>query len=74
MEALHHIAALAAKGAKEVKDAFSLGWTDFEDAMQMASAKNFGADRIISLARKFRNKDKSYIWTPSDLKSYLIQK
>jgi predicted nucleic acid-binding protein len=64
---------ITSQGAREVRDAFSLGWTDFEDAMQMASAKNAGADRIITLDKKFRNKDKSYIWTPSDLKSYLIQ-
>jgi predicted nucleic acid-binding protein len=64
---------ITTQGSKEVKDAFSLGWTDFEDAMQMASAKNSGADRIISLDKKFRNKDKSYIWTPADVKSYLIQ-
>ena len=64
---------ITSQSAEEVRDAFSLGWTDFEDAMQMASAKNSGADRIITLDRKFRNKDRSYIWTPSDLKSYLIQ-
>lgn len=64
---------IASQGPKEVRDAFSLGWTDFEDAMQMASAKNSRVDRIITLDKKFRNKDKSYIWTPSDLKSYLLQ-
>ena len=64
---------ITTQGGKEVKQAFALGWTDFEDAMQMASAQSFAADRIITLDKKFRNKDKSYIWTPSDLKSYLIQ-
>jgi len=57
----------------EVKEAFALGWTDFEDAMQMASAKTSGADRIITLDKKFRNKDKAYIWTPADLRSFLMQ-
>ena len=40
---------------------------------QMASARNAGADKIITLDKKFKNKDKTYIWTPSDMKSYLVQ-
>jgi predicted nucleic acid-binding protein len=70
---VHALVEITSQGAKEVRDAFSLGWTDFEDAMQMASAKNSGADKIITLDKKFRNKDNTYIWTPFDLKSYLIQ-
>ena len=61
------------QGAKEVKDAFALNWTDFEDAMQMASAKNAGVDKVITLDRSFRTKDPSYLWTPADLKSYLLK-
>ena len=64
---------LTSQGPAEVRDAFALGWSDFEDAMQMASAKNSHADKIITLDKKFRNKDSSYIWTPSDLKSFLVQ-
>jgi len=70
---IYALVEITSQGAKEVRDAFMLAWTDFEDAMQMASAKNSGADRIITLDKKFRNKDKSYIWTPADLKSYLVQ-
>jgi len=64
---------ITSQSSKEVRDAFALGWTDFEDAMQMASAKTSGADRIITLDKKFRNKDKSYIWTPADMRSFLMQ-
>ena len=64
---------IAPQTAKEVKDAFALGWSDFEDAVQMASAKNMGADRLITLDRKFQNKDHSYVWSPTDLRSYLAQ-
>jgi predicted nucleic acid-binding protein len=64
---------ITSQTSKEVRDAFALGWTDFEDAMQMASAKNAEADKIITLDKKFQNKDKSYIWTPADLRSFLVQ-
>ena len=64
---------IAPQTAKEVQDAFALGWTDFEDAVQMASAKNVGADRLITLGRRFQNKDRSYVWSPTDLRSYLAQ-
>lgn len=70
---VYSLVEITSQTAKEVRDAFSLGWSDFEDAMQMASAKNSGADRIVTLDRRFRNKDKSYIWTPSDFKSFLVQ-
>jgi predicted nucleic acid-binding protein len=56
---------------KEVRDALALNWSDFEDAMQMASALSQGVDKIITLDRKFQNKDKAFIWSPSDLKSFL---
>lgn len=64
---------IAPQTSKEVRDAFALDWTDFEDAVQMASAKNIGADRLITLDRKFQNKDRSYVWSPTDLRSYLAQ-
>ncbi len=57
---------------KEVREALALNWSDFEDAMQMASAKSQGVDLIITLDRKFQNKDRSFIWSPADLKSFLI--
>lgn len=64
---------IAPQTSQEVKDAFALGWTDFEDAVQMASARNIGADKVITLDRRFQNKDRSYVWSPSDLRSYLAQ-
>ena len=64
---------ITSQTSKEVRDAFALGWADFEDAMQMASAKNAEADKTITLDKKFQNKDKSYIWTPADLRSFLVQ-
>ncbi len=70
---VYAIMEIVGQGAAEVKDAFALGWTDFEDSMQMASALNAKCDKIITLDKKFRNKDKAYIWTPSDLCSYLMQ-
>lgn len=70
---IYSLMQITQQGADEVKNALALGWTDFEDAMQMVSAQNSEVDRIISLDKKFRNKDKSFIWTPADLKSYLIQ-
>lgn len=57
---------------KEVREGLAYNWSDFEDAMQMASAISQGIDKIITLDRKFRNKDNAFIWTPADLKSYLI--
>ncbi|MDN3687540.1 type II toxin-antitoxin system VapC family toxin [Cyclobacterium jeungdonense] len=57
---------------KEVRESLAYNWSDFEDAMQMASAISQGVDKIITLDRKFRNKDNAFIWTPADLKSYLI--
>jgi predicted nucleic acid-binding protein len=58
---------------KEVREGLAYNWSDFEDAMQMASAKSQGVDKIITLDRKFRNKDSSFIWAPADLKSFLIK-
>lgn len=58
---------------KEVREGLAFNWSDFEDAMQMASAISQGVDKIITLDRKFRNKDSSFIWTPADLKSFLIK-
>lgn len=60
-------------GNEEIKSAIALGWTDFEDAVQLCTAKKYGADKLITLDKKFRNKDKSFLWTPADLHSYLIQ-
>ena len=70
---IYALVEITSQSAHEVREAFSLDWTDFEDAMQMTSAKSAGADRVITLDRKFRNKDKAYVWTPSDLKNYLVQ-
>lgn len=56
---------------KEVREALALNWSDFEDAMQMASAKSQGVNKIITLDRKFQNKDKAFIWAPADLRSYI---
>ena len=55
---------------EEVKEAFALNWggggggggSDFEDAMQMTSAKNAEVDKLITLDKKFRNKDSEFIW------------
>ena len=64
---------ITAQTAQEVREAFALGWTDFEDAMQMTSAKSAGAFNLITLDKKFLNIDKAYLWTPADLRGYLIQ-
>nr|WP_194778354.1 PIN domain-containing protein [Pararhodonellum marinum] len=64
---------ISPQGQNEVREALALNWSDFEDAMQMASAKSQKVDKIITLDRKFQNKDKSYIWSPADLKSFIIQ-
>jgi predicted nucleic acid-binding protein len=58
---------------KEVRDGLAYNWSDFQDAMQMASAISQGVDKIITLDRKFRNKDSSFIWSPADMKSFLIK-
>lgn len=59
------------QSSEEVKEAFALNWSDFEDAMQMTSAKNAEVDKLITLDKKFRNKDSEFIWTPYDLKSFI---
>jgi len=70
---IYSLVEISPQGQNEVREALALNWTDFEDAMQMTSAKSQGVDKIITLDRKFQNKDKSYIWSPADLKSFLIQ-
>lgn len=68
---IYSLVEISPQTQKEVIEALALNWSDFEDAMQMASAKSSKVDIIISLDRKFQNKDKTFIWAPSDLKSYL---
>jgi len=69
---IYSLVGITPQTQKEVREGLAYNWSDFEDAMQMASAISQGVDKIITLDRKFRNKDNSFIWTPADMKSYLI--
>ncbi|WP_114751618.1 type II toxin-antitoxin system VapC family toxin [Pleomorphovibrio marinus] len=71
---IYALVEISPQSQKEVREALALNWSDFEDAMQMASALSQGVDKIITLDRKFQNKDKSFIWAPADFKSYRIDK
>lgn len=73
MRQIYSLFEITSQTASEVREAFVLNWPDFEDAMQMASARQAKADKIITLDKKFRNKDRSYIWSPADLRAYFAQ-
>lgn len=68
---IYSLVEISSQTSLEVKEAFSLNWSDFEDAMQMTSALNAKVDKLITLDKRFKNKDTNFIWTPYDLKSYL---
>lgn len=68
---IYALVEISPQSQKEVRETLALNWSDFEDAMQMASATSQGVDKIITLDRKFQNKDKSFIWAPADLRSYM---
>lgn len=68
---IYSIFEITRQSSKEVKEAFALNWSDFEDAMQLTSAKHSEVEKLITLDKKFRNKDSEFIWTPYDLKSYI---
>jgi predicted nucleic acid-binding protein len=68
---IYELVEISPQSQKEVREALALNWSDFEDAMQMASAKSQGVNKIITLDRKFQNKDKAFIWAPADLRSYI---
>lgn len=69
---IYSIVEITRQSSEEVKEAFALNWSDFEDAMQMTSAKHAEVEKLITLDKKFRNKDSEFIWTPYDLKSYIL--
>jgi len=68
---IYSLVEISPQTQKEVREGLALNWSDFEDAMQMASALSQGVDKIITLDRKFRNKDSSFIWSPADFKSFI---
>ncbi len=70
---IYSLVEISPQTQKEVREGLALNWSDFEDAMQMASAISQVVDKIITLDRKFRNKDPSFIWSPADLKSFLVK-